>query len=210
MKYLSKYGQLLNESNILTEEDISDYFLDFIDSKDLVFDRISNSLVWNNEGAHMEYSTVSIIYKMNERFVIIKDLTTLNEYTEFIQRITSICKRWKLNFVLNNGGRNNFNLHIIQKNPDYITEFIRNSMNVDIHVNFKFRFSFEKPSLLYTLGDVRIGFVVDRQLNYFIYILGAEGKYKPEEIIEMINRKLQVNLKFIEKKTGDYVFQIMP
>lgn len=123
MKYLRKYNESTESKKLLSVEEIEDYFLEFIDDKSMEFyySGIPISLDRNK--------VVETVFKLN-----IRDMTTIEQLTNFsklIDRISSVVKRWDLDFKFSTiaignkpggGGPKQTQLSIIQPVPKIIID----------------------------------------------------------------------------------------
>lgn len=195
MKYIIRFNES-QSNNLLTEEDISDYLLEFIDNNSIEFSEIN---IRNDK----DMCYLNIKYKINEIFGCIKDITTLERYNKFINGVTKIIKSWNLEFSIINK-----ELLIIQKAPDIITK-ITNSPNKSVVEKIdKYTYelfpiwSNDKQSIIEVTNDME--FMIYFRLifnsrvstnNGFKYI---ETLNKNEDKIIMSIEK-SYNCKFIEK-----------
>lgn len=90
-----------NESvsgNRLTKEDLEEYFIDFIDTKDMSFK--GSTYFQGNKYIKSLFSIGDSI--KGQKIVEHEDLI---RFSEILSRLSIICKQWNLEFVLNFGGR---------------------------------------------------------------------------------------------------------
>ena len=96
-----------NESvsgNRLTKEDLEEYFIDFIDTKDMSF--IKSTYFQGNKYIKSLFSigdsfVMRDSYSRNQQIVEHEDLV---RFSEILSRLSSICRQWNLEFALKFGG----------------------------------------------------------------------------------------------------------
>lgn len=206
MKYLNRFNNMFLESSsqkILTEEEITDYLLEYVDTKDLTFSEVKTGTgIWDSTGSYLEKSIIEIIYLINTKYINIKDVQTLEEFGRLMLAISGICKRWKLNFKLYNGGftsggGSGCQLTITQIAPKYITDFIKRSYASNIHPWFTQKLS-GWQGVLITKDDYKFslyfGHVVNKEMEFFLYCkieLGTHSSWN--NLIDSISRKEKKN-----------------
>lgn len=87
MKYLKLF------ESVLSEEDITDYLLELVDSGDIFFENI----ILEKYHSGVRYLTS---YSLNEEYEDIESSEILIKYTNCLSNLNLICKRWNLDFRL--------------------------------------------------------------------------------------------------------------
>lgn len=134
MKYLRKIFE--DKKNLLTEEDVSDYLLEFIDNGTIKYEKI---VIDKNSNSP---DSVSLIYSIDPNLKSISNDEDMMRYSKLTSGIVSISKRWGLKYELSNF---NTYLGIIQSIPDGIMEIsnaIYDSPWHYIHIS-KYEYSFQ-------------------------------------------------------------------
>lgn len=198
MKYIKPFNEAESDK-LLTEEDITDYFLEFIDNDSMEF--------WFNSG-QPSGGYVHMVYKLNSKFILIENTEDLDKLSNLIKKISETCKRWKLKFQLDLYGQedDDENRHstisIIQEVPEKIKGMPHNF--IAIVGNYEYRFD------IFTVINNESEFI-----SIFSPSSGTTNKTKlkeafnkfeehKEEIIDYIEKNFTTNCKYIGEKENPY------
>ena len=99
MKYIKLY-EYLSDKELLSEEDISDYFIDQIDSGDIKFKDIHTQIGINGVPHPSGRGILKIKYKINQDLNSISNNNS-SKFINFINSINNNCRRWKLEYDIN-------------------------------------------------------------------------------------------------------------
>lgn len=209
MKHLKLFEELGSQHELLTVEEMSDYFLEFLDTKDLKFKEIQSGSNWDDTGNKLIDKTIEITYEIDKKYIMIKDLETLTKFSQFISTLESICKRWKLQFKLymggfGTGGGSDCKITISQLAPKAITEWV-NKYNLLTERFYGKRFSTTGSSPDSIFKGYGYSLVIDTDLNFYLCISKFTGRAAtslPQTGVPTYFEQA-MNVKFIEKE-GDY------
>lgn len=123
MKYLKQFNES-ETSNLLTEEDISDYLLEFLDNGSMKFRKSKLECDSYENGYAIKH--IVLIYDINRKFRNIENVNDMENYINLISTILKICKRWNLDFKLisneTSGSYNETSLLIYQPYPKILSK----------------------------------------------------------------------------------------
>ena len=133
-----------NESNDFRHnrksiEEIEDYFLEFIQSGDLIF---------YHSGIPIGQNYVAIYFILDRKFNTISDSDSMIRLTQILKRISDVCKRWNLDWEFKmiaignkpgGGGPMQSQLEIRQPVPQEILYNFPSMNNSDIQLQFEGR-----------------------------------------------------------------------
>jgi hypothetical protein len=173
MKWIKLFEEL-ESGHILNVEEMSDYFLEFLDTGDLEFKSIMSDKIWDPSGYHIIDTTIHITYSIDKKYIRITDPKLLSKFSEFISAIESICRRWNLKFKLymggyETGGESGCSLTITQIAPKKITEWLT-KYNLLTDTFYQKPFSWTGSSESGIFKGYNRGFKIDEDINFYLLI----------------------------------------
>ena len=120
MRYIKLFESNLSNAR-LSVEDITDYFLEFIDNESMKLTNTKIDKIYTISPP--SYKIVTSL-SISKKFRILRN-DTIIDFCKILESIKSICNRWNLNFDLKLGDvDNNLSLHIYQNLPEIVHSYL--------------------------------------------------------------------------------------
>jgi hypothetical protein len=207
MKHLKLFEELINDGPLSVEE-MSDYFLEFLDTKDIKFKEIRSGSNWDETGHKLLDKTIEMTYEIDEKYIMIKDIETLTKFKEFITTLESICKRWGIKFKLYMNGFRDCEITISQLAPKAITEWVNKyNLLTDTFYGRKSMVTWSSPDSIFK--NYGRSLVMDENINYYLYISkfrSEKSSIPPSQVPTYFEKTMGV--KFLEKENDSWKFKI--
>lgn len=198
MKYIKPFNES-EASDLLTEEDISDYFLEFIDNEFIKFREVKlNKDYYGDKPGYID-----CIYVINEKFTKIIDIIDIENYAKLIITISKICKRWNLEFELNNNEvfTNDITLTIKQPFPKILSKVKMRSKYLDDNTYWTTEFEGKK----YDFRDIiEINNNMEFTVTFYNVLSRGSGKNDQWTKSDFIDFN-KIEDKFIKHIEKDYI-----
>ena len=203
MKYIKLY-EYLSDKELLSEEDISDYFIDQIDSGDIKFKDIHTQIGINGVPHPSGRGILKIKYKINQDLNSISNNNS-SKFINFINSINNNCRRWKLEYDINFVSGD---LNIYQLLPKGISNLQNQLQKIfsEKSRNYTYKSQFDKEIYStkrdkWTTGNLvnyqfGVELLIDKRLNFIIEFRPNKKVYDVDEI------KIKSHLKNIIKELG--------
>ncbi len=216
MKWIKSFNESIGFSHgRLTREDLEDYFLEFIDDGDFIYDEDEDedrSSYIDDENDEDDIPFIRTNFYFNEKYRRINNNDILNTYTKMLSKIYSVVTRWNLDFELTDSG-----FYIKQPVPQ---DIIDNSLDGRKLMDFIFggrKFYFFSNGL--QVGDDGF-FYANLQLNQYFGGSSSDGRWRKKDwnfftenednIISEVEKKFPIKCQYLGKEEENfYKFKLL-
>jgi hypothetical protein len=201
--------------NRLSVEEMEDFFIQHIDNGDLKYYHSGIEQEWNDTGSQIIDNKLSTYWELNRKFNSINSLEKFDEFIKLINSLSSICRRWKLDFEFKliaignkpgGGGPQQTQFIIKQEVPTEIINYFSLYRRIGYNhyrINLYNKINRKRPDFI---GGTRSTYTIqchlqqDKDMNFYFYFdLNKNLEYK-EQIIEELRRVIKVPFEFLDRK----------